>query len=572
MKKESKNKVIIIGLDGGEPSIIDKLTEKELPNLYRLKREGSSGRLRSTIPAATAPAWSAFMTGKNPGNTGCIDFIQRVTNNYETTAVDTEMARKEGGIDLSVLTTQMSGSKRLWEVVSEAGMKVGVMHVPMTYPPLKVDGFMITGLGTPGTDSEFTYPKELRSKLLNEFGYKMHITELNVTDREDIALADLYATERKRKDVALKLMNTTEWDLFMVVFEGTDYIQHMFWKYMDPTHPQHDSEKAKKYGNAIYEYYQEVDKFIGELTAKIDENTTVFIMSDHGGASLKKYFYIHKFLKNLGFLTLKEKSKGSKTLARMGIQKDLIYSILIKSKLYKIIYKIPKFLRGMVPSNDYNISDFDWTKTKAFSISGWGMVYINLKGREPNGIVEPGEEYESLRDTIRHELLNLKDPDSGEAVVKEVLKKEEVYSGKYMDILPDLVCRIDNIECLEIIPSDNNNDSLFTTQNLKRSGTHAKDGIIFAKGNGIKGSYTINKAEIIDLMPTILYILGIPIPDDMDGSLLEEMFDKTYLYSHPPETVESSNEPQNRSNKEQQLSKDDEARIKERLKGLGYLN
>jgi len=567
----AKKRVLVIGLDGGEPSIINSLTEKELPNLYGLMKEGASGKLRSTIPAATAPAWSAFMTGKNPGNTGCIDFIQRISKNYETTVVDADVAWKEGGIDFSVITSQMIGSKKLWDVISEAGMKVGVMHVPMTYPPHKVNGFMITGLGTPGVSKNFTYPEELRLRLLDEFDYKMHVTELNIDGREDIALNDLYATERKRKDIALKLMETNDWDFFMIVFEGTDYIQHMFWKFLDPENPQYDSEKAKKYSKAIYDYYQEADKFIGELSASVDDNTTIIIMSDHGGASLNKYLYLNKYLKDLGLLSIKEKPGLNKILVNIGFKKDVLYNIMLKYNLYKLISIIPKFIKDQVPSKDYTISDFDWTKTKAFSISGWGMIYINLKGREQHGIVEPGEEYELLRDQIRNELLRLKDPTNGEAVVKEVLKKEEVYSGKYIDLVPDLVCRIDNIECLDYIPSDSN-ENLFTIKNMRRSGTHAKDGIIFIKGDGIKRSHTINKASIIDLMPTILYILGIPIPEDLDGHLLDEIFEDSYIKSHQPQKAGLSDIQPDQFDESNQLSKDDEAKIKERLRGLGYIS
>ncbi|VVB84521.1 Type I phosphodiesterase / nucleotide pyrophosphatase [uncultured archaeon] len=566
----SKNKVIVIGLDGGEPSIIKKMTEKELPNLYKLMREGSSGRLRSTIPACTAPAWSAFMTGKNPGNTGCIDFIQRTSENYEPTVVDSEVGQKEGGVDFSIITSQMIGSKKLWDVISEAEMKVGVMHVPMTYPPHEVNGFMITGLGTPGIKSNFTYPEELRTRLVDEFNYKIHASILNINDKEDLALNDLYTTERKRKDIALNLMDTNDWDFFMIVFEGTDYIQHLFWKFMDPSNPQYNSEKAKKYGTAIFDYYKEADKFIGELSAKADDDTTIIIMSDHGGASLNKCFYMNKFLKDIGLLSIKERPGINKALARIGIKKEVLYNIILKLNLYKIIAKIPKSVKSKVSSNEYSISDVDWNKTKAFSVSGWGMIYINLKGREKNGIVMAGKEYEELRDDIRQKLLSLKDPDNGNAIFKKVLKKEEVYSGKYMNIVPDLICIMENIECLDFIPSDAN-EGLLIANKVRRSGTHAKDGIIFVKGNGIRSAHSIENASIIDLMPTILYVLGIPIPSDMDGKLLEEIFDEKYIKSHPPKHIESSNTPLTQSDVNDQLSKEDEEKIKERLKGLGYL-
>lgn len=533
-KKSEKNKVLVIGLDGAEPTIIENMAEEKIPNLLKLKKNGTSGNLRSTIPSATAPAWSSFMTGKNPGNTGCFDFVQRVPNSYEVKAADFEIGKKNVGLDLAFITSTMIDSKKIWDLISEANKKVGVIHVPMTYPPHKVNGFMITGLGTPGPESNFTYPPELQKKLLNDFNYKMHVTELDVDGREDIALADLYNTEQKRAEITLNLMKNMDWDFFMVVFEGVDYIQHHFWKFMDKTHPHYNPEMAKKYGNAIFDYYQRVDGYIGEILENIDENTTVIIMSDHGGGALTKNFYINQFLKDIGLLQVKEKSKKEKTLAKLGLRKDVLYRFLINFGLYKLIYKIPKFVRGLVPENEYTFSDFDWYKTKAFSVSGWGMIYINLKGREPNGIIEPGKEYEEIRNIILKKLYELEDPETGKRYVDKVFKKEDIYSGIYLDRAPDLVVKMNGIECLDrILDNKNVENKLFATAHKRKSGTHTENGIIIIKGNGIKKGYKVKNASIIDLMPTILYLLNIPIPSDIDGKVLNDIFEPTLLEENP---------------------------------------
>lgn len=564
------NKILVIGLDGAEPSLLFKWAQDgELPNIRKLIKEGSSGNLKTTYPPMTAPAWTAYMTGKNPGNTGVFDFVQRIPGKYEKVEFNPLFGEKEGGIDFSVITANMIKSKKIWEIISEANKKVGVMHVPMTYPPDKVNGFFISGMGTPNPNSNFTYPAELRDRLINGLGYKIHTSFLNIDGIEDKAIADLHETEEKRAEVAIKMMKEHDWDFFMLVFEGTDYVQHFFWKFMDPLHPHHDPQKARLYKDAIFQFYKKADNLLGKILENIDDQVSVVVMSDHGGGPVYQKFYVNKWLMEIGLLELKTKLKHSNLLSKIGFNKDVVYYLLMKIISPKIIAKIPKKIRKTVPRANYTLDDFDWSKTKVFSTTGWGLIYVNLNGRDPQGIVKPGKEYEELRSFLIDELKKLKDPKTGRNVVDKIYKKEELYQGAFLDQAPDLAFWMEGIECLDEIPQGNT--PLFINSDKRKSGTHRREGIVLIKGNDIKKDNKIDGAQIIDLAPTILHMMGIPVLDDMDGKVLEEIFENGSLKRN--KVVYTKAESKNlESNEETVLSKADEEKIKERLRGLGYID
>jgi predicted AlkP superfamily phosphohydrolase/phosphomutase len=570
MDRMSKNRkrVLVIGLDGATPELLFPWAkEKKLPNLSRLIEKGTSGPLQSTIPPTTAPAWVSFMTGKNPGKHGVGDFFRRIPDTYKFNKADRTRFR-EGLLDLSVINSLAVGSQVLWDILSKNNKKVGVLHVPITYPPIKVNGFIVSGLGTPGATSDFTYPSALKERLINDFKYKMHVTELDVDRDEEKTRRDLFETEQKRGEVAKALMKEFDSDFFMVVFEGIDIVQHYFWKYMDSNHPQHEPSKAKKFKKTVLDVYIHLDRIIGELLKEVDDDTTVIVISDHGGGPLHKKFCINKWLVGLDLLKLKERSLPIRFSNKVGSQKGKIRSLILKVGLSGLIKKIPINIRESIPDLHLTVSDFDFTKTKAFSYGGWGFIFINLEDREPSGTVKPGKEYEELRDFIIKELNKVKDPITGLKIVENVYKREDVYFGESVDQLPDLIVMLrETIDAEHIIPASEN---LFLSPPVNKSGNHRKNGVfIIHNKKFINKRKKVKNAEIIDVTPTILYVLGVPVSPSMDGKVLKTIFKDTYLKDYPIRY--SGKIAEQKKSLQHSLSPADEEKVKERLRNLGYI-
>lgn len=567
MNNKENKKVLVIGLDGATPDLLFPLAiEGKLPNLNRIIKDGASGTLTSTYPPLSGPAWASFMTGKNPGKHGVFHFIER----------------KKDGFNIRLLNAKDIHAKSLWSILSESGKKVGVMHIPLTYPPERVNGFLISGLGTPVTEndanvpnSDFTYPIDLKEKL-KELNYKIHVA-LKDKIKEDELLRDIHYTTEKRAESALYFIKNYDWNFFMVVFEGTDYVQHFFWKYMDKSHPAYNPAKAKIYGNAIFDYYQKIDGIIGEIIKQLDDNTTVIIMSDHGFGPLHKEVHLNTWLKSIGLLKLKKKADKMSIpkywLLKHGFSKERFWNLLMKFNLVKLTAIIPKKIRDGMPTRENSFSIIDWTKTKAYSFGYMGMMYINLKGREPEGIVTP-EEYDELRDYIIKELYKIRDPENGKKIVDKVFKKEEIYSGPYINKAPDLYILTDmkyvdvdigDLDGTFIKPAGK---SYIQRMPAGRSGQHRLHGIFLIKGKNINKGTKIN-GRIIDIAPTILYAMGVPIPSDMDGKVLKDVFEPPYLESEP---IQYKDILQKETPEEFEVYKEDEEIVKERLRNLGYLS
>jgi len=263
----------------------------ELPNLRKFMKDGVYGILESTIPPITCPAWNCFMTGKNPGKIGVFDF-QQVQFNVRAAAKIVDSTSQEGS--------------SLWEILSNYNKKIGVVNVPMTYPPTIINGFMVSGFSTPLSSRDYTYPPELLLELEKEFGkyevdHDIVFPEYKITGQEGF-LEEVYYLEEKKLEVTKYLMKTYEWDFFIAVFMMLDRIQHNFWHYMDKNHPKYNKEHAKNYKNVIKNGYLKLDAIIGELLELINEDTIVIIMSDHGFGTHYGSFFSNVWLETHGLL------------------------------------------------------------------------------------------------------------------------------------------------------------------------------------------------------------------------------------------------------------------------------
>jgi len=552
-----RDRILVIGLDGVTFDLLKPWVDAgKLPTFKQLMEHGVSGSLLSTTPPLSPLAWMSFATGKNPGKHGIFDFTKRGRDSYDITIVNSEDVHGD----------------MLWEILSKNGKKVGVINVTVTYPPREVNGFLVSGMLTPSLKSTFTFPEDLRIELKRIVGtYRFDVEEEFGEGREDIFLKDLYRVTEVREKATLYLMRRFDWDFFMVMFYGTELVQNKFWSYMDPTHPNHDAEEFEKYGETILRYFQRIDQALSKILQNTDEKTTVVIMSDHGHGPLHKVLYVNRWLMELGLLAFKRNLlvQVKKWLGRHNLPMR-IYHVLEKFGLGRIRTAVSLRRQIDIVNAFLSFRDVDWSRTKAYSHGHIGRIFLNLKGREPNGIVEPGEEYNEVRNYIISELCELTDPETGEKVVDQVFTKEEIYAGPEVAEAPDIVFLMKEMKYIAEYGSFGfHSDSLFGQPILKDSGTHKPEGILIVSGVNVNRGKTLSDSRILDVAPTILYMMRIPVPSDMDGKVLTGIFHEGYLNSHPVEYAEE--EILERKAKPLDWSQKEKEQIKERLKRLGYL-
>ncbi|HJX37425.1 MAG TPA: alkaline phosphatase family protein [Anaerolineae bacterium] len=553
----SKTKVLIVGLDGVPLSLIEAwATEGKLPTLRKLMEEGTVGELRSTIPPTSGPSWSTFMTGKNPGKTGIYDFLYRREGTYVFPPVN---ASQRDGI-------------ALWRLLSNRGRKVGVVNVPISYPVEEVNGYMISGWMTPYSAQDFCYPADLWRELKDQIGYyTIYPTETFAESRRDSFFRACDELLDLRSRTVSYLMDRYPTDLFMVVLFDTDRVLHQLWHYLDPGHPWRQPGDGTDKSGPVVRYFQRVDEKLAEIVARADEDTVIIILSDHGMGPAHNFIVLNNWLLEVGLLQLKRDPFRllKRWLFDAGFTLRNVHRIadrigLAKHAEYKGLYSMDYLMKLVFLS----FLDVDWSRSKAYSFGRHlGSIYLNVRGREPEGIVEPGREYEEVREEIMRLARGFVHPRTGEPLIGEILKREDIYQGPYLDRAPDLILR----------PRDERNiffgladfGSNITVDTVYRySGMHRDYGLLIMTGKGVKKGAAIEGAGIEDLAPTVLYAMECPVPQDMDGRVLSEVFTEEFRNQV---TLLQSEEGSSRELHEAVYTEEAEEEIKERLRGLGYL-
>lgn len=543
----------MIGLDGATFNLIHPfMAQGYLPNLKKLMQSGSWADLSSTIPPVTASAWTSFMTGKNPGKHGLFDFMQRRADSY----------------DLAPVSSFNRDGKAVWEIAGEAGKKSIIMGVPVTYPPTPVDGLMVTGMLTPRGAADYTYPPELKNEIAEAIGeYIVYSDEVYARGRGQIFLDALHYSIQQRAKTAAYLLHKYDWDLGILVFPETDTVCHGLWWAYDDTHHQHNQENAETFRNGIRDIYRDLDAYIGELIASLPKDTTVLIMSDHGHGPLRNFLYVNNFLKERGYLKIKPSAESQvKNIAfNAGLTPRTAYGMLLNLGLGKLRRTMDKRRGGrrLLKRFFLSLNDVDWDNTRAYSIGYIGEVHINLKGREPKGIVDAGAEYERVRDELIRDLRELKLPD-GSPLVEHLWKKEEVYQGTHLEDAPDILFFPKNLETIAFGDFEFGSNKI-VEPSYGVSSSHRMNGILITNGENIQSNTAISNPSLIDIAPTILHLLGLPVPPDMDGRVLSETISQTR-----PVAYGGSGELEHA--REGTYSDEEEAEVVERLKDLGYLS
>jgi predicted AlkP superfamily phosphohydrolase/phosphomutase len=560
-------RLLIVGLDAATLDLIGPwIAEGKLPTLAALMKNGAWGRLASIIPPITPPAWSSFMTGKNPGKHGIFNFLEARPGTYELTYSNGASRR----------------AKTIWRMLSDAGYTVGTMNIPFTYPPEHLNGFQISGMDTPSEKSPFIYPAELRSELVNLLGrFQLDVRYLGYmsTDpRREQVLAEMEKLDRQWLSASLYLMEKHPADVMMFTFMSIDTVQHHFWQYMDHTHHLHNPAAAERFGDAILRVYQRLDDAVGQMLRKTSSDTSVLVVSDHGGGPTSdRVVYLNRYLAQLDLLHYRkdERSALNKLTKKIVRGSYTLLRTTLSSRQKSFLARTIPALRKSFESAATSFNQIDWTRTKAYCSASSASIWINLRGLKPHGIVEQSE-YEPLLKLISDKLKELKDPRTGEPIIKRVLRRDEIFQGPYANEAADLIIdwwKTSHFSTGHSFPEDMLQPVVKIRERRPSmasewGGTHRRDGILIAHGKSFKKGAEIQGARLIDMAPTILHLMGQPVPEDMDGRVLEELFEPAFIAANRVQVGGSAG-----LNAEEgaQYSDEEAAIVEERLKGLGYI-
>ncbi len=537
-------RVLILGLDGASWRLTQKLVgEGRMPTMRRMLAEGTAGPLYSTLPDISPTAWASFMTGKNPGQHGVYGFGLKVPGSYFLEPFSSR-GRVQGAT--------------LWGILSARGRRVASINVPMTYPPEAVNGVMIAGFGTPDErGNRFVHPPALIDELRARLG--PYILDLNWADYEDRGILALLADARRmtqqRAEYGLHVLKSESWDLFALVFVSTDRLQHCLWQYLDPQVPL--TPEQKKIRGVLLDYYDFLDGVLGEFLAA-SPDATVLAISDHGFGPFRGTIQINSWLAQQGFLTWEARNQARlrwavKLAKRLGMTRRG-FGRLVRSLGLDEYHHLEKVT--------LRVNNIRWAQTRAFSYTPNG-IYFNLKGREREGTVEPGAEADHLFEQLKERLLDLRDPATGNRVVRRVARPQEVYRGPRVGLAPDLILA-------DADPSYTFNFNLYPTADVFersgwRSGNHDPEGLLVAYGPRVARGWHLQRANLVDVCPTALFLLGEPVPSDMDGRPLTELVSAAEGELAAPGTCE----PQ-AAEAGEVMSAEEQAMVFERLRGLGY--
>lgn len=457
----SRKKVLVIGLDCATPQLVFEQWKNDLPNLRRLMETGIYGELESTIPPVTCPAWMSMMTSKDPGELGVYGFRDRKDYSY---------------YGMRLVTSRVIKEEAVWDILSRRGRKVILMSVPPSYPPKPVNGCMITCFMTPGADSQYTYPAEFKQEVEQLVGRYIFDVENFRSENKEQILGQLYEMAEKRFKLLKHTIQTREWDFAMMVEIGVDRLHHGFWKYFDPTHPKY--QPGSPFETAGRDYYVYIDGLIGDILPLLDENTTVLVVSDHGAKKLDGGICINEWLLKEGYLTLKHRPAQVTPFEKVEV---------------------------------------DWGKTLAWSEGGYyARIFMNVKDREPSGVIDP-RDYERIRDELIEKLVALEDH-TGKNIGTKVFKPDQIYRT-CRGIPPDLIVYFGDLHWRSVGSVGHPAIWTFESDTGPDDANHAQHGIFIMSPHAKKGT-RVDSLHLMDCAPTILSLLGLPIPPDMQGKVI----------------------------------------------------
>jgi len=452
-------KMVVIGLDCAEPSLTFDKFAGLMPNLQSLVKRGVAGPMRSTEPPITVPAWTSMMTSKDAGQLGVYGFRNRADHTYS---------------GLYFANDEYIHEKRVWNFLSRKRLSSFILSVPQTYPPKPLRGVLAADFLAPSKEVQWTYPPEAAAWIdaQADGDYIIDVKDFR-TENKDWLLEQIYKMTERRFKVFRAALKQNEHDFYMMVEMGIDRIHHGFWRYHAEDHRLFDPNS--KYRYAIRDYYQYLDARIGELLEVIDADTAVMVVSDHGAQTMIGAICVNEWLIQQGYLALKEKPEKPMPM---------------KNKM------------------------IDWSKTQAWGEGGYySRIFFNVKGREPEGLIEPGE-YDAFRDKIQREMEAITD-EKGVNIGTVVLRPEKIYR-EVKNIPPDLIVYFGDLDWRSA-GQVGGGIHIFENDTGPDDANHAKYGIFSLALPGGRRAQAAKEYSIYDVAPTILDYFGLEIPPDMIG-------------------------------------------------------
>ena len=536
------NRTIVIGLDGATFRVLDHLIEEgEMPFLSNCMSNGVRGILESVTPPLTPPAWTTIMTGRSPGNHGIFDFFKYESNN---------------GRFLTLSNSRDIKCETLWSILSRHRLTSASINFAMMAPVRPIAGYLIPGWVPWRLMKRAFYPAELydRLKVLPGFNLKELATDVQVDEKAIEGCApeeyeewiDMHTRREERWfDILSYIIEEGSCDLVAVVFDGVDKIQHLCWRFLDPSFAsQNPLPWEIKVRDKCVDYFRKVDSFIKKAVSLGEPDTNYFIVSDHGFTATTEVLYINTWLNQNGYLEWANGVKGQEVNGKLGLELNRKQSYLL-----------------------------DWDKTKAYAFTtGSNGICICVAGDRGEQGISP-EEYPSFRQELINRLYEIKDPNTGERVITKILTREEAFAGDHMNNAPDLTLTLRDNGFVSIRESD-----ILLEPRPEPLGTHHPDGVFIAWGNDIQQGISLPKISILDVTPTLVYSLGLPVPQDLEGQVVSDIFNKSVAAERPISIGESTvkpnpfpKSPRNAAADDTSFSPDDEEEIKKKLKALGYM-
>jgi predicted AlkP superfamily phosphohydrolase/phosphomutase len=531
-------RTLLIGLDGATFTVLDPLMrEGTMPFLRSFLDAGVRSELLSTPNPLTPPAFTSMMTGRSPGYHGVYDFIRA--------------EERDGLLFFTLVNARDVRCETIWSIASRSGRSVTCLNFIAMYPPQPVKGYIVPGFVTSRNLKMNVYPRDLYQRLKGLTGFDVKDVSWDIDQGRKPLLQGLaehdyeagiqYQIRKERQwfEIAHHLMRTDPCDLTAVVFDGVDKLQHLVWRFLDPRcFPARPTPGELRVRDLCREYFRQLDRYLAALVEAAGPDARVFMASDHGFGPTDEIFYVNAWLRDHGYLRWREGTpvEDSDSLTAQHLRSH-----------YEAI---------------------DWDRTTAYArTSSSNGIYIRVAdGPGKSGI--PPSAYGAVRAKLIDELRGYRDPSARGPVVAQVLTREEAYPGPCMKQAPDLTLVLRDGGFVSIINAPD-----WLRPRAEVTGTHRPEGVLFAAGHGIRRGLSLSPRSILDVAPTLLYSLGLAVPADLEGRVLEDVFDPAVLRD---ETVEVGAPTlpavqAMRLEERGEMTEGEEAQVIERLKGLGYL-